>query len=253
MTKWSDIFVKTVPTRAYNPPVGTVVQSILSLAQFQAEMGDLSWVLMDGSNIAGSTLSGLTGNVLLPDATGRFLRTAGGDAAALGTIQPQATAVNGLTNEPSAVTGTTSINHTHSPVTSDPISANHTHTATHNHPAQGSTGVSANHVHNISGGNWMFRISFTTYVQTGGTGWDFNTATPTMGGVTSDHGHTTDLPNLGVTTGTVSSNHTHLVSIPALSTAGVALSGGSAAAQNQTGDTETRPTNVTVNTFIKIN
>ena len=54
-------------------PVGMIVQSILTEAQFQALNGT-GWVLMDGRNIAGSQYATITGTSALPDARGMFLR-----------------------------------------------------------------------------------------------------------------------------------------------------------------------------------
>jgi hypothetical protein len=53
-------------------PVGTIKKSILSLAQFQAQMGS-GWVLCDGSSAAG-TAYGALGYSNLPDGRGVFLR-----------------------------------------------------------------------------------------------------------------------------------------------------------------------------------
>ena len=68
---------------------------MLTEAQFQTEIGD-SWVLMDGRDVSGSRYATLTGSNTIPDATGCFLRNAGGDAGAIGVLQNDATAVNGL-------------------------------------------------------------------------------------------------------------------------------------------------------------
>lgn len=54
-------------------PVGTIMHSLLTEAQFQAQMG-IGWVLMNGRSISGSTLSSLTGAVTIPDARGVVLR-----------------------------------------------------------------------------------------------------------------------------------------------------------------------------------
>lgn len=55
--------------------VGDVVQSMLTLTQFQAQRS-ANWVLMDGGSAAGSTYEILTGNSSVPDlvTSGRFLR-----------------------------------------------------------------------------------------------------------------------------------------------------------------------------------
>jgi len=58
-------------------PVGSIVQSILTEADFQAELGNPSpetWVLADGRNVAGSTYTVVTGNSTIPDLRGVFLR-----------------------------------------------------------------------------------------------------------------------------------------------------------------------------------
>lgn len=74
--------------------IGSIQQSILDLSQFQALNGT-DWVLMDGSDISGSALATLTGTTTAPDATGCFLRNAGGDADAIGVQQADGTAING--------------------------------------------------------------------------------------------------------------------------------------------------------------
>jgi hypothetical protein len=54
-------------------PVGMIVQSMLTEAQFQALNGT-SWVLMDGRSVTGSTYSTVTGSNTIPDARGMVLR-----------------------------------------------------------------------------------------------------------------------------------------------------------------------------------
>lgn len=54
-------------------PIGTVVQSMLSEAEYQAFAGD-GWVLMDGRDVSGSDYAVLKGVSTIPDARGRFLR-----------------------------------------------------------------------------------------------------------------------------------------------------------------------------------
>ena len=58
-------------------PLGTILNSILTLPQFQAVNGDC-WRLMDGSSLSGTDLNTLTGMASLPNATsnGEFLRQA---------------------------------------------------------------------------------------------------------------------------------------------------------------------------------
>jgi microcystin-dependent protein len=54
-------------------PVGTVIASLLTEAQFQAQRGK-NWVLADGRNVAGTKFAELFGSSTLPDLRGRFLR-----------------------------------------------------------------------------------------------------------------------------------------------------------------------------------
>jgi hypothetical protein len=54
-------------------PIGMVVSSLLTLAQFQAINGS-GWVLADGSSVAGSTYASVTGNSTIPDLRGMVLR-----------------------------------------------------------------------------------------------------------------------------------------------------------------------------------
>jgi len=230
--------------------VGSIQQSILSLVQFQDEMENTNWVLMDGSDITGSALATLTGNNLLPDATGRFLRTAGGAAAAVGVGQAEGTAVNGLSTSTSTVTGSTDVDHDHGALSTDNPDTNHSHTATHDHPNTNTGNVSADHGHienSLSSG------SGSSFVVERVTGSGQAATVNSTNGISTNHYHGLNLANFGVTTGTVSAWHQHPFTIPNYNTANRALSSGVAAAQALSGDAETRPINVTVNTFIKIN
>lgn len=54
-------------------PIGTIVASMLTEAQFQAKAGT-EWVLCDGGSSAGSDYETLTSNSTVPDFRGEFLR-----------------------------------------------------------------------------------------------------------------------------------------------------------------------------------
>lgn len=54
-------------------PIGSKVDSLLTETQFQ-DIAGAGWVLMDGRNIATSSLALLTGITVLPDARGVFVR-----------------------------------------------------------------------------------------------------------------------------------------------------------------------------------
>lgn len=54
-------------------PVGTIIHSMLSTAQFATEYGD-NWVLADGRSVTGSKYASVTGLGTIPDMRGAFLR-----------------------------------------------------------------------------------------------------------------------------------------------------------------------------------
>ncbi len=54
-------------------PVGMIIPSMLTLAQFQAQNGT-QWVLADGSSASGTLYASITGNANLPDLRGVVLR-----------------------------------------------------------------------------------------------------------------------------------------------------------------------------------
>jgi hypothetical protein len=54
-------------------PVGMIVSSMLTLAQFQAINGS-TWVLADGASVVGSSYAAITSNSTVPDLRGMFLR-----------------------------------------------------------------------------------------------------------------------------------------------------------------------------------
>lgn len=55
-------------------PIGTVLPSTLTSAQFASENGTSSWLLCDGGSCAGSAYASLTGKTFVPDFRGAFLR-----------------------------------------------------------------------------------------------------------------------------------------------------------------------------------
>ena len=57
-------------------PVGTVIHSMLTVDQFQAEASS-SWILANGQDCTGSKYTSITGFTTVPDMTGRFLRGKG--------------------------------------------------------------------------------------------------------------------------------------------------------------------------------
>lgn len=57
-------------------PVGTVIHSMLTTAQFASEYGD-NWVLADGRSATGTRYAAVTGLSTIPDMRGVFLRGKG--------------------------------------------------------------------------------------------------------------------------------------------------------------------------------
>ena len=61
-------------------PIGTIIQSMLTEAQFNASLGPVEaakWCLADGRNVAGSAYAQITSQNVVPDLRGAFIRGAG--------------------------------------------------------------------------------------------------------------------------------------------------------------------------------
>lgn len=74
--------------------VGSIQQSLLSQAQFQAVMGTTKWVLANGQGASGSQYSIITGNDNVPDFRGCFIRMVGGEADPLTIKQDSGVNIN---------------------------------------------------------------------------------------------------------------------------------------------------------------
>ena len=198
-----------------NWSVGDVRTSLLTETQFQ-NVNSTAWVLMSGQDVTGSQYHIMTGNSTLPDVTteGKFLRSAGGLAAPLGTSQAQATAKNGLGLTWSSANVTTSGNKASwSSVNITTSSDYHTHTYRQRWAAVGG-----------GTGYWAGNNS------------SWNGTKDTTDGDTHSHVFNKNLLNSN------QSNHTHYFNKTNLNTH-----------QIWAEDAETRPTNLSVNYFIKIN
>lgn len=55
-------------------PVGSIVDSMLTEAQFQTQIGSTNWVLADGGSCSGSEYESVTGNSTVPDLRAVVLR-----------------------------------------------------------------------------------------------------------------------------------------------------------------------------------
>ena len=68
---------KTDDTSATNPPIGTVIPSLLTEVHLEQLVGG-RWVLADGRDVSGTAYESLTGVSFVPDLRGVFLRGANG-------------------------------------------------------------------------------------------------------------------------------------------------------------------------------
>ena len=212
--------------------VGSIQQSILTQKQFQNLMGD-GWVLCDGASqwnqvpIRETSYGKITGRSALPDCRGKFIRTVGGNAAVLGDSQGESTAVNGLSIPQRQLRGnfrsSTDGHHGHGVS----VNGQHSHgmdsAGRHQHWNQVFTGVpgSTNYPLNRFGNG--------------------NQAKGNLTDPAGDHAH--KIHDAGGHSHTIhgSGNHSHTV--PVELDHDHALKG----------DLETRPSNITLNTFIKVN
>ena len=76
-------------------PVGTIMHSQLDESTFNAQIALGTWVEMDGRDVTGTDFATVLGQNNVPDLQGKFIRMTGGNAAALGVDQSDATAQNG--------------------------------------------------------------------------------------------------------------------------------------------------------------
>ena len=83
--------------------IGDIKYSMLSEVQLNS-ISDGTWYLADGRGCSATAYARITGNTSVPDLRGAFLRGTGnsgiglGTGPSLGTVQADATAVNGLAN-----------------------------------------------------------------------------------------------------------------------------------------------------------
>lgn len=200
--------------------VGSIKQSILTEAQFQAQAGT-DWVAMKGQSVAGSVICVTYSLCTLPDARNRFLRNSDAADTSLRGLVSDSTAKNGLDLTGDVAGGTASLSGSVSGGTA----------------SNGSLSVSdSGHTHG--------------YVRT-----DFVLAAGDVAGVASGMYNGTQTT---VSTGSTSANVSLSGSISSTAASNGTLAVSNTAANNGTlaidaGDSETAPDHIIVNTFVKIN
>ena len=212
LEKVSDLNTKPISTAL---PIGSIIQSFLDKDSFQSLYG-ANWAPCNGQEFEGPELKELTGWKILPDLSGKFLRSAGGSAGEIGVEQAGKTAVNGLFNTKSTVTSGS--------VTSKVrFSGKYTGYEDYAHS-------------NDSVAAFVDKPMYWVNLY----GRRENALSAAGSGVSPQQIGYLDL------------EHTHYLSSQN-STVDTKISGQEAAAQPLDGDEETRPVNVAVNTFIRIN
>ncbi len=76
--------------------IGSIQQSLLTEAQFQAVMGTTDWVLANGQGVSGSQYNLITGNANVPNLKGCYIRMAGGNSGGVGQVQEESVDVSNL-------------------------------------------------------------------------------------------------------------------------------------------------------------
>lgn len=95
-------------------PIGSIIHSMLTTAQFQAQVGTTNWVLADGTSYPGSVYQTLVGSPI-PDLRGQFLRGKN-NGRADGNQNPAGEEALGTEETPQVLShnhGTTDAGHTH--------------------------------------------------------------------------------------------------------------------------------------------
>lgn len=194
-------------------PIGTVLQAFMGEAEFQKQYGP-GWVLCDGRSVAGSLYASMFASKI-PDCRGRFLRSHGPGSVNIGEHQSDETAANSLRNSSSSVSGGR-ISGSINPVTLRTISTSP-------------------------------QAKFTYYYEP----WKYK------GSNYSERAFGASIPTAnkksGSSVGEFEDGHQHNIR-PHSHTHSLTISGTrTAAAQTITGGIETRPKNIAIHTFIRIN
>lgn len=221
VSKLHEITTRLERLEHQNHPIGSIFLSFLSEEQARLQMGN-SWVLCDGRDVSDSAYHTLGYGQFIPDCRGRFLRSSGNSAAQLGECQSQATAVNGLHTRPSTVTRPKIKSNLNQ---SEWLSTEHS--GTHGHKLK--------YYHYGWGDNrGRYDTERTAAMSDSAVVGDM-TKPNWEGWISSEGKHQHYIPP-----------HNHVLDlwIEGIQTA---------EAQSLSGDNETRPDNITVNTFIRIN
>ena len=247
-----------------NYVVGSIQQSILTEAQFQAQIGT-DWVAMKGQAVAGSAICVTYSICTLPDARNRFLRNSDAADTNLRGLVTDTTAKNGL-----VLTGAISGGSLSGGVGADNVTTNRPWTKT---GGVGADNVTTNRTWTKTGGVTSGGTHGHTtywnlaYQALGGDGYREGPYHSGDGGVNSIpvdgngyHGHSNDIGghitasdfehshynDIGGYTSAANFEHSHADSFVHTPATNGTLAVG-------VGDSETAPDHIIVNTFVKIN
>lgn len=226
--------------------VGDIKQTVLTEPQFLSLAGS-DWALADGRDITDSTLAILTSTNTLPDLRGKFLRMADSTNSLL-VAQTDTTAINGC-SATTVVASQASISRlTNSTLTS----ATTTSAGTHTHSISITSNTGGSHTHSLVD---HANVGYYNDFIGGVAGYLLKPTVHSHNGTFSNpHKTTTDNGHTHLISGTSASSGSHTHTVNGSATGGSwQNSGGSYTTNLSSSDVETRPINMPVNFFIKVN
>jgi len=212
--------------------IGSIQQSLLSQAQFQAVMGTTDWVLANGQGVSGSQYNMITGNANVPNLKGCYIRMAGGNSGGVGQIQEESVDVTNLS-------ASTQIGGTDVSIGGTSVTTSGNSNQLNNKGGLKTASVSASfflkyssmYTKSLTGTAWTFKAINSSSIQ------GSNTSYPVSA---PDHSHTLNLSgNFTMSGTTATESRTTSTATRSASITGY--------------DSTTEPTHLVLNYFIKIN